>query len=213
RIRSRFGLGRLFGLPLGVGIDETAGRGQGNCCQGRPYQLAHYTPPPKKFVRPRVPHPQPLRMGRIVVSWTKVQRFHDGAFLERSAPPTGRRQAEQGLPYFLKGTDFHFDGGDLGGGPFLNIGAGPVRGDAQGDQLTDLLEGEAQFLRPADETQASQRILAVLPIARGLSIRGCQQSLPLVETDRFHSDPRQASYLSNAESSHSHTPGFSIRPV
>jgi hypothetical protein len=68
----------------------------------------------------------------------------------------------------------------------------PVGTVLQFQKFTDLLEGEAEFLRAADEAQPRRIGRAVAANAAVLPHRLRQQTAPLVVTDGLHADGRAA---------------------
>ena len=71
------------------------------------------------------------------------------------------------------------------------------RFDALRKQLLDFLQRESEPLRIADETQAVEHVFGIIPVAREISPRRRDQSLPLVEADSVYTHSRRISYSAN----------------
>src|SRR5207253_290198 len=97
----------------------------------------------------------------------------------------------------LKLQDFRFNVGDLGPRSLSDFGARGLRIDPQGQQLLDLLEGEAKLLRPLDESQPDNNVFRELPITGFLPGRLLQKSLTLVKPHGLDAHAGVSSNLSD----------------
>lgn len=102
--------------------------------------------------------------------------------------------------------DAAFDFGQVPGGELVGIAAGMVGMLGQTQQGPDGVDGKAEIAAPADEPQAPDMTVIVLPIAGGGAARLGQQADLLVITDGFHGDARAFAQQTDGNAGSCHGP-------
>src|SRR5690606_33174577 len=113
-----------------------------------------------------------------------------------------RHELAEGPLHRVELRDAFLDVGDLCLGACLHVGTSRTRGRPEVEEVSDLLQGEAEGLRADDELQPPDGLGAVLAVARPRARGLGDEALPLVEADRLDPEASGLRDLSDGERRH-----------
>ncbi|HEU4407739.1 MAG TPA: hypothetical protein VFS43_20915 [Polyangiaceae bacterium] len=128
-----------------------------------------------------------------------LERFEDRAQHLAELAGAGGDELAEGVRHRAQLPDLLLDVLHLGGRELADVALLDALERAQPQELFDLVEGEAEVLRPLDEPDDAHRLGRVDAVARACALRRPENTPLLVVAERLHVDPGPGGHVADEQ--------------